>query len=119
MRLQMGRIDHQRVSSAALIRQFQKHPGEDTFLAPPLPSAIKGLVRPILRRRIAQRKPLRLMNIMPLITRLSSTRGLPWDFGKKGSSLAICVSLSQYRSLMSSLRFRSRESRGAAEINAS
>ena len=53
MRLQMGRIDHQRVSSAALIRQFQKHPGEDTFLAPPLPSAIKGLVRPILRRRIA------------------------------------------------------------------
>jgi hypothetical protein len=35
----------------------------------------------------------------PLNTRLSSTRGFPWDFGKKGSSLAICASLSQQRSL--------------------
>ena len=30
------------------------------------------------------RKPLRLMKIIPLRTRLSSTRGLPRDFGKKG-----------------------------------
>ncbi|SFK75905.1 hypothetical protein SAMN04488036_10248 [Shimia haliotis] len=38
---------------------------------------------------------------------------------EKGTSLSICVSFNQYRSLMSPLRFRSRESRSAAEINAS
>lgn len=53
MCLQMRRIDHQGVSPAALVGQLQKHPGEDAFLAPSLPSAIKGLVRPILHGRIA------------------------------------------------------------------
>ena len=51
------------------------------------------------------RNPLRLMNIIPLNTRRSSTRGLPWDFGKKGSRRAICASVSQKRSLMLPLRF--------------
>jgi hypothetical protein len=45
------------------------------------------------------------MNIIPDSTRLSSTRGLPWDFGKKGSRRAICVSVSQKRSLTSPLQF--------------
>jgi hypothetical protein len=49
----MRRINHQRVSLAALIGQFEKHPGEDPFLAPSYPPAVKGLVRPILRGRIA------------------------------------------------------------------
>lgn len=53
MRLQMGRVDHQRIGAAALIGQFEKHPGKDTLLAPALPPAIKGLVRSVLRRRIA------------------------------------------------------------------
>ena len=42
-----------------------------------------------------QRNPLRLMKIIPLSTRLSSTQGLPWDFGKKGPRRAICASVSQ------------------------
>ncbi len=33
--------------------------------------------------------------LIPLNTRLSSTRGLPCDFRKKGESLAICSSVSQ------------------------
>lgn len=53
MRLQMRRIDHQRGSPAALIGQFEKHPGEDSLLAPSLPTAVECLVQPILRGRIA------------------------------------------------------------------
>ena len=53
MRLQMRCIDHQRISPSALIGLFQKHPSEDPLLAPSLPPAVKRLVWPILRRRIA------------------------------------------------------------------
>lgn len=52
MRLQMGRVDHQRIGASALIGQFKKHPGEDTLLTPALPPAVERLVRPALRRRI-------------------------------------------------------------------
>ena len=91
----MGRVDHQRIGAAALIGQFEKHPGEDTLLAPALPPAIKGLVRSVLRRRIAPAQAVAIDEDYAAQHRLSSTRGLPWDFGKKGSSLAICASLSQ------------------------
>ncbi len=63
--------------------------------------------------------PLRLMKTMPLNTRRSSTRGLPWDLGKKGSRRAICASDSQKRSDMVTARFSNRESRSQAEINGS
>ncbi len=53
-----------------------------------------------------QRKPLRLIKTIPLRTRRSSTRGLPWDFGKQGSGRTICASVSQKRSLMLQLAFR-------------
>ena len=46
------------------------------------------------------------MKIIPLDTHRSSTRGLPWDFGKKGSRRAICASVSQKRSDMVTDRFR-------------
>ncbi len=46
------------------------------------------------------RNPLRLMKIIPLRTRLSSTRGLPWLLGKKGSRRSICASVSQKRLLI-------------------
>ncbi len=39
------------------------------------------------------------LKMIPLSTRRSSTLGLPWLFGKYGSSRAICSSVSQYRSL--------------------
>ena len=65
------------------------------------------------------RNPLRLMKIIPLSTRRSSTRGLPWDFGKQGSRRAICASDSQKRSDMFIARFSNRESRNPTEINGS
>ncbi len=45
-------------------------------------------------------KPLRLMKIIPLRIRRSSTRGLPWLFGKNGVSRSICTSVSQKRLLI-------------------
>ena len=47
MRLEMGRVDHERVGFAPQISQFQEHPREDAFLTPPLPAAVEGLVRTI------------------------------------------------------------------------
>jgi len=41
------------------------------------------------------RNPLRLMKIMPLRTRRSSTRARPRLFGKYGRSRCICASVSQ------------------------
>ena len=43
-------------------------------------------VPPALARKYAYCDPLRLMEIIPLGTCLSSTRGLPCDFGKNGKS---------------------------------
>jgi hypothetical protein len=40
------------------------------------------------------------MKIMPLKTRRSSTRGLPWLFGKNGFNRSICSSVSQKRLLI-------------------
>lgn len=40
------------------------------------------------------------MNIMPLNTRWSSIRGLPWLFAKKGRSRSICASVSQEKLLI-------------------
>ena len=53
MGLQMGRIDHQRVRASTLIRQSEEHFCEDALLAPPFPTAVKCLVRPIFLRGIA------------------------------------------------------------------
>jgi hypothetical protein len=44
-----------------------------------------------------QRKPLRLIKIMPPKTRRSSIRGLPLLFGKNGYTRSICASVSQER----------------------
>jgi len=91
----MRRIDHQHISPSALIGQFQKHPSEDPLLAPSLPPAVKRLVWPILRRRIAPTQAIAIDEYYATQHPLVVTRGLPWDFGKKGFSLAICASLSQ------------------------
>ncbi len=63
-------------------------------------SYLTGVLRgPYSPEASRQRKPLRLMKIILLNTRLSSPRGLPCDFGKKGARFAICTSVSQQRSL--------------------
>lgn len=53
MRLEMGGIDHQRIGRPALIGKFEQHPGEDTLLAPALPTAVKGLVGAVFSRRVS------------------------------------------------------------------
>src|SRR6478735_7780831 len=47
------------------------------------------------------------MNIIPLKTRRSSTRGLPWLLGKKGLRRSICASDSQKRLLIDQVSSRS------------
>jgi hypothetical protein len=47
-----------------------------------------------------QRKPLRLMKIVPLNTRRSSSRGLPWLLGKNGFIRFSYSSVSQKRLLI-------------------
>jgi hypothetical protein len=44
---------------------------------------------------------------------------LPWDLGKKGSSRAICASVSQKRSDVFTAQFSQGESRPYMEINGS
>ena len=53
MRLEMGRVDHQRIRPAALVGQFQQHPGEDALVAPAFPAVVERLRRAIGRGRIA------------------------------------------------------------------
>jgi hypothetical protein len=53
VRLQIGRVDHDRLVLGPLGGQADHDPGEDPIVAPPLPSVIKGLRRTIFLRRIA------------------------------------------------------------------
>ena len=53
-------------------------------------------------------KPLRLMKIMPLRTRRSSTRGRPWLLGKNGRRRAICASADAIRASSSAAASASR-----------
>lgn len=52
MGLEICRVDHHGLLFAVLGGQICHHPGEDAFLAPPLPSAVERLMRTILLRRI-------------------------------------------------------------------
>lgn len=57
------------------------------------------------------RKPSRLMKIIPLNARRSSTRGLPWLFRKNGVSRSIRSSVSRQGSLLTTPSVRGSESR--------
>lgn len=89
--LEIGRADHDDLRFGPLGGQAFHHPSEHAHFVPPLPTVIQCLVRSTFPGRI------------PLSTRLSSTRALPWLLGKYGDSRAICSSVSQYRPLMLSL----------------
>lgn len=54
-------------------------------------SGYRGLWRAIFAGRVTVRNPLRLMQIMPLRTRRSSTSGRPWRLAKQGACPAICT----------------------------
>lgn len=57
MRLEVGRVDHDRLLLGAFRGQSLHHPGEDPHVAPSLPSVVKGLGRAILPWRIAPPQP--------------------------------------------------------------
>ena len=52
MRLEIGRIDHDRLAFSPLGRQAIHHQGEHALVAPPLPAVIERLCRTIFPRRI-------------------------------------------------------------------
>ena len=53
MRLQIGRIDHDRLVRGVFGSQADHHPGEYAVVAPALPAVIKGLGRTVLPGRVA------------------------------------------------------------------
>ena len=53
MGLQVGGVDHHRLIFAMFGSQTSHHPGEDTLVAPPLPTVVEGLVWTIGRRCVA------------------------------------------------------------------
>jgi hypothetical protein len=57
MRLEVGRVDHDRLLLGTFRGQSLHHPGEDPHVAPSLPSVVKGLGRAILPWRIAPTQP--------------------------------------------------------------
>lgn len=58
MRLEIGCIDHDRLALGTLGGQTHHDPGEDTIVAPPLPTVIKRLCRTILLGCIAPSQPI-------------------------------------------------------------
>lgn len=86
MGLEVGGIDHHGLLFTVLGSQTGHHRGEDTLVAPSLPTIVKRLVRPIGSRCVT---PLYAIAVnennaarhTPVID-----AWLPWDFGKKGSS---------------------------------
>ncbi len=102
------------------------HLEENALLSPALPPVVQRpldeardrLVRTVSAGRITPAQAVRLTKTMPLKTRRSSTRGLPWLLGKYGSRRAICSAVSQYRSIIFSL-LAEPESDRDARINAS
>lgn len=48
--LQVDRVDHHRLRNGCFGGQAIHHTDEDIFVAPPLPTVVKGLRRPIIRR---------------------------------------------------------------------
>jgi hypothetical protein len=117
--LEVCYINHHSLRLTMFHNRHDNHQSEDALLAPTLPASVKRRVRAISCMGIAYLNPLRLRKNISFRTRLSSTRGIPRDFGKKGWRRAICASRSQKSHSCHSSIFRSRDSGIATEINAS
>jgi hypothetical protein len=80
--LEVGGVDHQPVRLAAPGGQH----GEDLVECPKPALAdepiIDGLVRAVVRGRVAPARPFLITKIIPLITLRPSTRAMPWDSEK-------------------------------------
>ncbi len=99
--LRVSRVDHDGLLLGAFRRQPRHHPGEDPMSPHRFHRLQSVFGGPYSRGASHHLKPLRLTKIIPLRTRRSSTRGLPWLFGKNGLSRSICSSVSHNRVLIS------------------
>jgi hypothetical protein len=99
--------------------QTDHHLGEDAFLASTLPPAVQRLVRFIGFRCIPPPQPIAIDEDNPSQHLSVIDRRLAVRLREEIVKLAICSSVSQKGSLMSPLRFPSRESRSTLKINAS
>lgn len=61
MRLEMGRIDHDRPVFGAFICQTDHDPSEETIASQTLQAAGQGLCRPLFHRRITPTQPIAII----------------------------------------------------------
>jgi len=101
VRLGVGCVDHQYLGVLGLCGQFGHNRSKHAHPAPSLPTVIERL-RPTIDGRcvLPHQHPSRCMKIVPLRTRLLSTRSVPRDFGKYGRSRSTCASDHQNKSLI-------------------
>ena len=89
MCIAVSRVDRDCLVVGCFGSQSHHNPRENPHVTPSFPAVVERLVWAIFLGASHQRKPLRLMKIIPLRTRLPSTRGTPWLFEKQGRSRAI------------------------------
>jgi hypothetical protein len=100
-------VDHQLVGLASLARQRRKDAVEPAEPAPADEAIVDRLMRAIILGRIRQRRPSRITKMIPLITRRSSTLGMPCNNGKYGSIRRVSAAENQIKSLMTTAAQRS------------
>lgn len=83
MRLEMGRVDHEPLGLAGFACPLRENLVEHAKTAPAHEPIIDRLVRPVVAGRIAQAQPILDDEDNPLMTRRSSTLGMPRDKGEK------------------------------------
>ena len=81
MRLQVRRVDHERVGFAALTGKLQEHPGKDALLTPTLPTAVEGLVWTVGHGRVPPAQAIANDMDDAAETFRSSARATPRGFG--------------------------------------
>jgi hypothetical protein len=97
---EVSAVDHQPLGLASLARETGEEAIEDAQAAPSDEAVVQGLVRTVGGWRVAPARPLRITKTMPLTTRRSSTRGMPWESGKKGAMRSIWAGESRTTSAM-------------------
>ena len=105
MRFHVGRIDDQYVGATTLIRKSEAHFCEDALLTPPLSATVKCLVRPVFLRRISPSQDIAIDEENAAQNPPVVNKRLAMGLREKGSSLANCAALSQYKSRVPPPRF--------------
>ena len=95
MRLELGGVDGDGLVVWRFLGQSHHDPSENAHVAPTLPSVVQGFWRSMLAGASHHLKPLRLMKIIPLSARQSSTRDRPRLLGKLLRKKALHLRLAQ------------------------